>query len=457
MKFTLLLLAMLISVSVFSQNITGAWHGKLALPGIELAIVFHIEENGTMLNATMDSPNQKTFGIPVNKVSFEHNELEIVASNLGISYKGQLVDTTNILGEFRQGGQKFPLNLTKGNIVVEKPNRPQEPKKPFDYNAEEIVFKNEKDNIELAGTFTFPKSGHNFPAVVLISGSGAQNRNEELAKHKPFLVLSDYLTSHGIAVLRYDDRGTAKSNGDFANSTTHDFANDAEAALNYLKTRKELNINNIGLVGHSEGGVIASMIASRNEHVNFIVLMASSALRGDKLLLLQKKNIETQMGINAFVIESNQEAFEGAYEIILSSNSETNLQSSLSNYFASKYGEALPEKQLEALVAQLTNPWLVEFVKIDPALYLEKVSCKVLALNGAKDLQVASKENLGIIQSALEKTGNNDYSVKEFTGLNHLFQECDTGLPSEYGEIEQTISPKVLEEISKWITNIRNE
>jgi len=325
------IIAISLSFSLCAHNIVGTWNGTLKVQGIELAIVFHIEEAEDGVKATMDSPDQQAFGIPVTSIEFHDPELKLEIANLAIAYQGKLENSNEISG------------------------------------------------------------------------------------HKSFLVL-------------------------------------AEAALDYLKTRVEINQDHTGIIGHSEGGVIASMIASRNHEISFIVLMAGPALRGDKLLLLQKKNIESQMGINEVLIETNQQIFEGAYDIILKSKSNNStLNDSLSDYFISKYGAALPENQLKDLINQLSNPWMVDFIRLDPAQYLQKVTCPVLVLYGDKDLQVPSKENLEAIKSILEESGNTNVETREFQGLNHLFQECKSGLPTEYGEIEQTISPLVLEDITKWI------
>jgi pimeloyl-ACP methyl ester carboxylesterase len=264
--------------------------------------------------------------------------------------------------------------------------------------------------------------------------------------------LSDFLTKNGIAVLRFDDRGTGKSSGDFKEATTFDFAKDVEYAIEYLQKRKEINKDKIGLIGHSEGGIIAPIIASENEDIDFIVLMAGSALRGDKLLLLQKYKIETQLGINRQLVENNQQIFAGAYEIILNQSIENELVSdTLSKYFTSKYGQALPEKQKTALINQLSSPWMLNFIRLDPVVYLSKVNCPVLAINGSKDIQVPPKENLTAIKNASIKGGNINVTVKELPNLNHLFQECITGSPNEYAEIEQTIAPIALKEILNWI------
>jgi pimeloyl-ACP methyl ester carboxylesterase len=451
-KITLILLTILSTLSMYGQDITGQWNGALKVQETQLRLVFNVTKTDNVVSSTMDSPDQGAKGIPTTTTSFENSILKITIANAKIEYEGTLRKDNIIVGTFKQGGQSFPMNLSKEIIEKEKLVRPQEPIKPYSYYSEDISFENKKAGISLAGTLTLPKKDGVFPVVILISGSGPQNRDEELLGHKPFLVLSDFLTKNGIAVLRFDDRGTGKSSGDFKEATTFDFAKDVEYAIEYLQKRKEINKDKIGLIGHSEGGIIAPIIASENEDIDFIVLMAGSALRGDKLLLLQKYKIETQMGINRQLVESNQQIFAGAYEIILNESIENELVSdTLSKYFTSKYGQALPEKQKIALINQLSSPWMINFIRLDPAVYLSKVNCPVLAINGSKDIQVPSKENLEIIKDNFRKTENTSVKVKELKDLNHLFQECETGSISEYGTIEQTISPIALKEILNWI------
>ncbi len=451
-KISIILFAIFTTLSIYGQNIAGSWYGKLEVQGTQLILAFNITQTDKGYHSTMDIPDQGAKGIPVTTTIYDNSILILDVSNMGMKYEGTLDNDGAFNGVFKQGGLSIPLILTTKTIEKEKVVRPQEPIKPYPYYSEEIKFDNSKDKIELAGTLTLPEKDGKFPAVILISGSGPQNRDEEMLGHKPFLVLSDFLTKNGIAVLRFDDRGTAKSTGDFNKATTFDFARDVEYAIEYLQKRKEINKDKIGLIGHSEGGIIAPIIASKNKDIDFIVLMAGSTLRGDKLLLLQKYKIETQMGVNIQLVENNQKIFAGAYEIILNESIENELLSdTLSNYFLSKYGKALPEKQMLALINQLTNPWMINFIRLDPSIYLEKISCPMLAINGSKDLQVPPKENLEIIENIFKKSENTKVSIKELEDLNHLFQECETGATSEYQTIEQTISPIALKEILSWI------
>lgn len=443
---------LLLGTALSAQEISGQWCGALQLPTGKLRIVFNVSAKDNSYTATMDSPDQGAKGIPVTKVTFEAPVLTLEVAAAQIKYTGTC-EKNQIKGTFTQGTFSIPMDLTKNSEPIEV-KRPQEPLAPYPYRSEEVTFENKKAGVTLAGTLTMPSAGSNFPVVVLITGSGKQNRDEELMGHKPFLVISDYLTRNGIAVLRYDDRGMAPSTGDFASATSADFAEDAASAVEYLKTRKEINHKKIGLIGHSEGGMIAPMVASTSKDVNFIVLLAGPGIKGDELMLLQKKLIEEKMGYNPMQVESSQQLIKGAYQIITNptANDET-LRDSVTHYFETASEGSLAKEQLTSLTAQLTSPWFTYFLRFDPSIYLRKVKCPVLALNGSKDLQVPAKENLTAIQANVEKGGNKHVTVLELDNLNHLFQECSTGLPTEYATIEQTCSPKMLEAVKDWIVN----
>lgn len=429
------------------QEISGKWNGVLKVQGTQLRLSFNVTQTEHGYSATMDSPDQKVTGIPVEKTAFENSILKLEIPSAQISYQGTLNKDHVIVGTFSQNGQSFEMSLSKEVIQKQVYARPQEPQKPFPYYTEEVKFENKTDHVTLAGTLSLPKKEGNFPAVILIAGSGKQNRDEEILRHKPFLVLSDYLTKKGIAVLRFDDRGAGESTGDYTKATTIDLARDVQAGVDYLKTRKEINKNKIGLIGHSEGGVIAPMIAGNSKDIGFIVLLAAPGLRGDKLLLLQKELLERQFGVPENDIQKGQEIFKGAYDIILASSvNDQKLKNNLSNYAQSKFDD----KTAKSFVDQITNVWWYNFLRIDSATALAKVKCPVLALNGSKDLQVPATVNLEAIKKALTKAGNKNVTMKELPDLNHLFQECKTGSPLEYDSIEQTFSPIALEEISNW-------
>ncbi|MBG6063237.1 fermentation-respiration switch protein FrsA (DUF1100 family) [Flavobacterium sp. CG_9.1] len=457
---SILLISLLTTISITAQDITGQWNGALKVQGTQLRLVFNVTKNDTDVSSTMDSPDQGAKGIPTTTTNFENSILKITIASAKIEYEGTLGKDNIIVGTFKQGGQSFPMNLSKEVFEKEKLVRPQEPIKPYSYHSEEVFFENNKAGISLAGTLTLPKKDGVFPVVILISGSGPQNRDEELLGHKPFLVLSDYLTKNGIAVLRYDDRGIALSKGDFKTATSADFATDVESAISYLKTRKEINKKKIGLIGHSEGGLIAPIVASKSKDVAFIVLLAGTGIQGDQILLLQQKLIGKASGISDEELQKNETENRKIFDIVNKSTNLEQLDKDLTIYIKQSLKDNPTEEKpagmsdedfIKLQVKQIANPWMQYFIKYNPGPDLEKVKCPVLAINGEKDLQVPSKENLEAIKKALTKGGNKKVIVKEFPNLNHLFQECKTGSPSEYSTIEQTFSPIALDEIAKWI------
>jgi len=443
--------------TAFGQDITGEWNG--VLKQIQLRLVLNITKTDTGYSSTMDSPDQGAKDIPVTTTSFKNSTLKITVTNLGITYSGKLEDNI-IKGTFIQNGFKMPLELSREKIKKIVVNRPQEPKEPYSYYSEEVTFQNIEANLTLAGTLTLPKKEGNYPVVILITGSGPQNRDEELMGHKPFLVISDYLTKRGIAVLRYDDRGVGESTGDFGAATSLDFASDVESAISFLKTRKEIDVTKIGLIGHSEGGIIAPMVASESKDVNFIVLLAGTGIPGGELLLLQGRLIEKVMGKSEAEMQKSHEIRAKELEIVSKSKDTQTLKDDLRKYLnealKNNPRDVVPEGMaveqfISTQVDQISTPWMVYFINHDPATVLEKVDCPVLAVNGGRDLQVPPEENLTAIGNALKKGGNNNVTLVEFPNLNHLFQECETGAPSEYRRIEQTFSPMALAEISNWI------
>lgn len=407
----------------------------------------------------MDSPDQGARGIPVSSVTYEAPMLRLEVAQAGIVYEGSLTPDELISGTFKQGGLSLPLDLTREMPEKESPGRPQEPQAPYPYMVEEITFANPDAGITLSGTFTRPKGEESFPAVVLITGSGPQNRDEEVFGHKPFLVIADHLTRQGIAVLRYDDRGTAKSTGNFSKSTSADFATDVESAVEYLKTRTDTDPAKIGLLGHSEGGLIAPMVAADVRDIAFIVLLAGPGVPGYDILLAQTKLIGEANGMEAAALDSQLVGLKDALDFVVANQDSQTLEADLALYVENQlkaHPETLPEgtepqQFVKAFVSQMASPWMVSFLTYDPGTSLRKVRCPVLALNGEKDLQVPAKSNLEAIRTHLAEGGNLRVTTRELPGLNHLFQECETGSPSEYANITQTFSPDVLRVLTDWI------
>jgi uncharacterized protein len=431
------------------SDIDGAWMGTLDTGTIKLRVVFHIVNTEDGLTATMDSLDQGMKGLPTTSVTRDGTTLKIEAKSLGGLYEGKVAaDLSSIDGKWSQGGGAMPLVLKRVRDQAElELKRPQNPVKPYPYRNEDVSYDNKLQHVTLAATLTLPQGKGPFPAVVLITGSGPQDRDESLLGHQPFLVLSDYLTRHGIAVLRADDRGTAQSTGDFATATTADFATDTEAGIAYLKTRAEVDPNKIGLIGHSEGGVIAPMIAARNKDVTFIVMMAGTGVPGDQILPAQGEAIQIATG------KSPEEAAKGAAKekemltLVETEKDEVVLQKLLREKMAGD----VPEPQIGLQIKQVTSPWFRYFLTYDPATALRKVTCPVLAINGSLDKQVLPGQNLPSIRQALQEAGNQHFEVDELPGLNHLFQTARTGSPAEYAQIEETMSPVALDKMATWI------
>ena len=464
----LCLFALVVCAATFAldqKSLIGAWNGEVNFSGMKLPLSFNITDTTGILTATMDSPNQGAFGIPMDSVKVNGDTLRIVAVRISGKYEGVVAaDGRRINGTWYQGGMSLELNLEKSEKAASRPARPQEPKKPYPYIEEEVTFENKEAGITLAGTFTKPDSGTSFTAILLITGSGPEDRDESVFGHRPFLVLADYLTRQGFAVLRVDDRGMGKSTGDPKFATTRDFAGDVKAGIAYLKTRKCVDPKKIGLIGHSEGGVIAPMVAAESPDIAFIVLMAGTGIPGDTLLKLQGRLIGLAEGGDPKLVEANSRLQAMMFRVVVEESdtivAERKLRqvfqdwgSSLDSNTAKELGK-LDSMQVMMQIKQVVSPWMKFFLTYDPIPALKKVKCPVLAINGSKDLQVPPDQNLPPIEQALKAGGNANYKVVKLDGLNHLFQHCKTGAVSEYGAIEETFAPEAMELIASWIKSI---
>ncbi len=458
----------LVMGSLFSQNtitkpFIGFWSGNIHVNATELEMVLKIKqiENDSFL-VSMDSPDQGVKDIPVSETRVKEDSIFIKVKKTGGTYKGRIINDTLIAGSWKQGGKSFVLNLSKVEKIIEM-KHPQEPKPPYPYKEQEVTFINKQDNITLAGTLTYPEGKGPFTTVILVTGSGQQNRDEELLGHKPFKLIADYFTRKGIAVLRYDDRGMGGSGGNFSTSTTLDFANDAEAAVTFLQKNTYIKCNKIGILGHSEGGMIAPMVASRNKKVSFIILMAGPGVSGADIILTQSVDISKASGLDSLKIVENNAFNKELYDAVLGNLDNKKAREAIEKIFQRrKQGlsvQEIEDQELsfvsqERVIMSLLSPWFKTFLKTNPAEYLEKTKCPVLAMNGAKDLQVNANINLTAVDSALKKAENKYYTLKKFEGLNHLFQFCETGLMKEYSRIEETIHPEVLEFMVNWIQGL---
>ncbi len=404
-----MLFALLLSITAFAQNFNGSWTGIISAGESSLHIVFNISQDAEGNTVcTMDSPDQSVKGIPAQIVFESSDSISIRISNLGIEYNGKF-NGDMICGVYSQLGLELDLDLKNEQIVY---YRPQNPLPPYPYTTEEIEFVNDEANATLYGTITYPVGyiqGKKVPVVVMVTGSGPQNRDSEIYEHKPFLIIADYLARNGYATLRYDDRCVGKSTGRFQAETTKEVAKDAALAVKYLRDTKKFS--EIGVLGHSEGGNVAFMLGS-DKLIDFAITMAGVGVQGDECLY--------QQGI-AIAKQSGQE-----YQ--------------------------LTKEQLREYLIGTMSPWYEFFLDYDPASDISKTTCPVLVMNGEKDLQVIASSNVEAIKGNLPK--NKKSQVKIYPGLNHLFQECTTGLPTEYINIEQTISPIVLEDIAAWLKQL---
>lgn len=448
--------------TIKASSLAGSWLGTLKLtPGAELRVVFNLtaKPDGS-LSGTLDSPDQGATGIPVTKITFENGRLHIGVDSVMGAFEGTpSADGSEISGQWTQGGVSLPLAL-KPVKEAPKPQRPQEPKKPYPYVSEDVTYQNAKASVTLAGTLTMPRTGGPFPAVILISGSGSQDRDETVFGHRPFLVLADYLTRRGIAVLRVDDRGVGGSKGDVAQATSEDFTRDVLAGVGYLKTRRQIDPGRIGLIGHSEGGCIAPMAAVKSSDVSFIVLLAGTGVTGDLVIESQIAGSLKAGGVDQARIDS---AIDDQRRIDAVVRTETNpdlAKEKIRRIIVDALSKLDEERKraigdhdayVNAQVKAATSPWFRFFVTHDPKETLREVKCPVLAVNGSLDVQVVASLNLPAIEQALRAGKNPDFTVKELPGLNHLFQTAKTGGAEEYARIEETLSPVAMETVAKWI------
>ncbi|WP_294304116.1 alpha/beta hydrolase [uncultured Chryseobacterium sp.] len=450
-KTLFVLVSLFFTCFLQAQTIEGSWKGELDLQDMKLPLILNVKKNGNLYSSTVDSPKQGAKDIPVDKTDFLNNELSFEQKMLGATYKGKLTNG-KIEGTFSQNGMQLPLTFMPNTGNSSALNRPQTPKPPFSYHTEDIAFQNPIDKNTLAGTIAQPENfDKNKPVLVMITGSGAQNRDEELFEHKPFAVIADDFAKKGIATLRLDDRGIGGSSKGTANDTSYSFATDINTAVDYLASK---GYRNIGLLGHSEGGMIAPMVATMNKKVKFLVLMAAPGTPIEQLLIEQNAKGGKLMGQSDLVIEQNKKANSEIYRFI-KNYSGNNYNKDLQEFLNKNFADQLGENAIENIQKQTSSPWFRYFVKFNPDQYLSKIKIPVLALNGSLDFQVPAKENLDAISKSLKKAGNPDFKTQELPGLNHLFQEAKTGAFTEYADIEQTISLAAMNNMSGWILEMQ--
>ncbi|NEU08087.1 prolyl oligopeptidase family serine peptidase [Flavihumibacter sp. R14] len=464
-RLYIILLLVILSTSVFAQALPERtiWQGQLGAVRLILRVYPDTASGNTI--AVFDSPDQNASNLSISKFEVTADSLRAYSSVIGGGFSGRFNDDrTQITGNWKQGSVSAPLTLVRITSLAAPVDRKQTPKPPFPYKSENVEYSNSDKSVHFGGTLTLPDSDRPVPVLLLISGSGQQDRDETIFNHKPFAVIADHLTRNGIAVLRIDDRGVGQTTGDIQMATSADFAKDVLSGLAYLKSRKEVDSRKIGLLGHSEGGIIAPMVVNQSSDVAFMISMAGLGVKGVDLIkkqnseILKSSNLPpeqykalTGLYFRLFDLVNNQDLnkpleLNGEFEKWKKSQPITLIDSMKMN--AGQQGEGM----IQSFISAIQVPWMRYFIKYDPAPFLSKIKIPVLALNGSKDIQVSSTENLAGFEKYLNNAGNKNYRIVEFPGLNHLFQTSETGYLNEYATIEETISPTVLQVITDWIS-----
>lgn len=414
--------------------------------------------------AVFDSPDQNATNLPVSELLVTTDSLVAFSKVIGGGFSGKFNQAkTEVTGRWKQGAANLPLTLIRITSLAPAIKRPQTPSPPFSYKSENVKYSNGDKSVNFGGTLTWPDSEQPVPVVILISGSGQQDRDETIFDHKPFAVIADHLTRNGIAVLRVDDRGVGETTGEVRSATSADFAKDVLAGIAYLKSRREIDPKQIGLVGHSEGGIIAPLVVNQSKDVAFMVSMAGVGVKGVDVMKKQTADM-----LKASNLPPDQyQALKGFYSQMLDLlklqdiNKPVDMSAELEKWKVTqpkalidsmKLNEGQEgEEKIKSFVNVISIPWMRYFIAYNPETVLSKIKIPVLAINGAKDVQVSSTENLAGFEKLLKKAGNNDFKIQELPGLNHLFQTAVTGYGNEYAMIEETISPTALKVITEWI------
>ena len=467
MKFVLTVIIVLCGhlIALSQHEPSGTWQGNIT-PGLRL--IFHFAQDAQhRWFGTLDSPDQGASGIELSNVTLKGDSLIVEINSAKAIYSARFGTDSTLAGIWKQGSASVPLEVKKQlNVPAPTiPARPQTPKPPFAYNSEEVEYDNADHSAHFGATLTYPKTGSRFPVAVMITGSGLQDRDETIFYHKPFAVIADYLSKNGFAVLRVDDRSIGKSTGDAIHATTSDYANDVLASIHYVQSRKEIDAKKIGVIGHSEGGLIAPIVYTRFNKLAFIISLAGTGVPGSDILVRQQTDPLRGKGLS-------DSAFNAHYSLVHSTlitiqHGGTQSDSAVLAEIAEVYKQwkmKTPAHIIDALhatdldgatyarqTAPELQPWLKYFISTDPAIFWARVKCPVLALNGSKDVQVYADQNIAAIQKALVTSGNAHVTTKIFPGLNHLFQHCSSCTVEEYQQITETFAPEVLQTMLEWL------
>lgn len=459
---TVFFLALIPMISFSQSPYVGKWEGDIVVPGGKLGVIFTIEEADGKFSCSMDVPMQGATGIEADRVAIG-DELELGYNSLGASYVGALDEAGKILGKWTQSGQTFDLNLSVF-VGEKKLERPQHPEPPYPYEVEDIIVSAKDGAHQLAGTLTHPKGEGPFPTAIMVTGSGPQDRDETILGHKPFLVIADYFAKNGIATFRYDDRGVGGSTGNFEEATTQDFTEDALAVLNEISKHQVVDAEKIGIVGHSEGGLVCALAAAESKAVKYVIMLAGPGVPGVEVLKRQIGDISLANGESEEDIQKSSQLNAKLIDLAASGKSKEEKMEAARTEIRRYYDKILTEEEREEAgdfesvykmsTQGLFSKWMHYFLNLDPRKYIERISCPTLALIGGSDTQVSPAVNIPALKIALEIAPTTDWEVIEVPNLNHLFQTSRTGAPKEYGEIPETFSPQVMIMMRDWLKKL---
>ncbi|MEY3049783.1 MAG: hypothetical protein RL365_1821 [Bacteroidota bacterium] len=466
MRYKLFALFAIFNAVFWGQSLSGNWYGTLDVMGQKLPLVIHLADSAEVWKGTLDSPKQNAFGIPMSSIEVKGKKIAFSIDKLNASYQGTLSDALVIAGDFKQGAFKASLDFNQQENLQQETKKLQDPKEPVPYSQDEVTIYNPIGDFNLSGTMTHPE--HTKPVkiacVILITGSGPQDRNEEILGHRPFLVLADRLTLSGYGVLRMDDRGTGKSEGVFNGATSKDFVTDIESAIAFVKTLTYIDTQKIILMGHSEGGMIANMVASKHPEVYGVISLAGPGVLGSILLREQQLLISKAMGTSEKGLKQIESFCDSFYPLLTVDS--MHLVKQKAESFLTQFAKGIKRKPLrESGVKDRStwvkmnsdayiNPWMIYFLNYNPMADLKQLDCHYLALNGTTDLQVPSKMNLEAIATYCNPSAGKIKEIKALDGLNHMFQPSATGNPNEYGSNEITFDSTAIQEILTFLDKI---
>ncbi|PRD51264.1 alpha/beta hydrolase family protein [Sphingobacterium gobiense] len=450
MKYYIFIIVLLQSCLGYGQKFVGSWQGELKVQGVALPLVFHLE-NTSAWKGTMESPAQGDAKLPISAIHIQQDSISIAVAAIGLTYKGKMLTNEHIEGVVSQKSMTFPMRLSKTGQTLAKRRRPQLPEPPYNYDTLDVAFSSEYDNVKLAGTVTTPREGEKLPAVVLVSGSGPQDRDETIMGHKPFKVIADYLTRQGIVVLRYDERGIGASTGNYPKSTIGDFSRDVIAAIGFLQKQERVDPTRVGIIGHSEGALIAELIAGESSaDVGFIGLLGAPAIPIDSLMVLQAYEIGKVMGMSAEELRDAKEVNRRNFAAVKSDLGDEHAYRQILENMSSPLPNLSNNQKNE--IKMMVLPAYRYFMRIDPVPFIKRIDVPVFAAFGTKDVQVPFAPNLESLTDHLPRNEKN--FLKAYDGLNHLFQKAETGAVSEYIDIEETFNEQVLSDLAQWINNL---